>query len=278
METTRDRILQYIEYKGSNKSQFYVKTGLSNGFLDKTTNPGTDKLDKILTAYPDLNLYWLVTGKGEKEVSQKVAPKIASIVAPNDVKSNVPAIFEGPKVVTIDKAGKDNIVFVPIKAAAGYLNGYADPEYIETLPAYRIPGFETGTYRMFEVKGDSMEPTLSEKDKVIGRWVELADVKDSYLHVIVTRERGAVVKRVLNRLKTDGVLVLKSDGNRKLFPDIIVEPDDVLECWRGAGYFSKNLAGPHELYTRLDDVEGRLAIVDDYKQRLEAIEKLLKGK
>jgi phage repressor protein C with HTH and peptisase S24 domain len=253
-------------------------TELWTFFLDKTNNPGSDKLDKILTVYPDLNLYWLITGKGDKEVSQKIAPISASIVAPNDKKNNAPANFEGPKIVTIDRAGKENILFVPIKAAAGYLNGYADPEYIETLPAYRIPGFENGTFRMFEVKGDSMEPTLSEKDKVIGRWVDINDIKDSYLHIIVTKERGAVVKRVLNRLKSDGVLVLKSDGNRKLYPDIIVEPDDVLECWRGAGYFSKNLAGPHELYTRLDDVEGRLAIVDDYKQRLEAIEKLLKGK
>lgn len=58
------RILDFIEYKGIRKSQFYRETGLSNGFLDKVKDIGTSKIEYILKAYPDLNLDWLVLGKG----------------------------------------------------------------------------------------------------------------------------------------------------------------------------------------------------------------------
>src|SRR5690606_5504548 len=46
-----------------------------------------------------------------------------------------------PKVlaITVDNQDNENIEIVPQKAAAGYLNGYADPEYIEELPKFQLP-------------------------------------------------------------------------------------------------------------------------------------------
>lgn len=59
-------------------------------------------------------------------------------------------------VTTVDKTGRDNIVLVPIKAQAGYLQGAQQPEYIEHLPTFWLPGLNHGTYRAFEVSGYSM--------------------------------------------------------------------------------------------------------------------------
>jgi signal peptidase I len=277
VENTRDRILQLIGYKGDNKKQFYEKTGLSNGFLDKTINPGADKLDKILTAYPDANLYWLVTGKGDMIASDKIAPNVAPIIAPNLKIEDTQLSFSAPKIITMSQ-GKENILFVNVKAAAGYLNGYADPEWIEKLQSYRLPGFESGTFRMFEVDGHSMLPTLKSRDRIIGKWCDINDIKDSYVHIVVTKNDGVVVKRVLNRIKKDGVLILKSDGNRYEYPDRIVDPEEVVEVWSGVGKISRDLSGPADLYSRLDDLEGRVAIVDDLKLKLDRFEKLLNGK
>lgn len=64
-----DRILQIVEYKESSKRQFYIKTELSNGFLDKVKDVGASKLEKILNTYPDINPVWLLTGKGEMLIS-----------------------------------------------------------------------------------------------------------------------------------------------------------------------------------------------------------------
>ena len=63
--TSRDRIIQFVEYKKISKNKFYKETGLSNGFLDKNNHPGADKLEQIIYTYPNINPEWLLTGKGE---------------------------------------------------------------------------------------------------------------------------------------------------------------------------------------------------------------------
>ena len=61
---TVQRIQEYIENKGISKYRFYQESGLSNGALDKGENIGSDKCEKILYAFPDLNPDWLLTGRG----------------------------------------------------------------------------------------------------------------------------------------------------------------------------------------------------------------------
>lgn len=61
----KERILQFIEYKRLSKNKFYKETGLSNGILDKQGGISSDSLEKIYCVYPEINLDWLLTGKGE---------------------------------------------------------------------------------------------------------------------------------------------------------------------------------------------------------------------
>lgn len=51
--------------------KFYKDTGLSNRYLDKEGAIGSDKCELIGSYFPDLNLEWLLTGKGSmfREVS-----------------------------------------------------------------------------------------------------------------------------------------------------------------------------------------------------------------
>src|SRR3546814_14975382 len=65
--------------------------------------------------------------------------------------------------ITVDANDRENIELVPVKASAGYLNGYADPEYISELPRFNLPMFKQGSYRAFELKGDSMIPRSEER-------------------------------------------------------------------------------------------------------------------
>ncbi|MER3464797.1 MAG: XRE family transcriptional regulator, partial [Chitinophagaceae bacterium] len=57
--------------------------------------------------------------------------------------------------------GRAEIPFVPVKAAAGYMAGYADPEFIDELNTFTLPMLAGGNYRAFEIVGDSMMPTPS---------------------------------------------------------------------------------------------------------------------
>lgn len=60
----KEKIKQYLEYKGISKNKFYTQTGLSVGFLDSGNSLGVDKLRIIISVYSDINLEWLITGKG----------------------------------------------------------------------------------------------------------------------------------------------------------------------------------------------------------------------
>jgi transcriptional regulator with XRE-family HTH domain len=88
-------------------------------------------------------------------------------------------------VITQDLNGRDNIELVPMKAAAGYLNGYADAEYVKELPRFQLPMLKQGTYRAFEISGDSMLPILP-GTIVIGEYVEnLKQIKSGKTYILV---------------------------------------------------------------------------------------------
>ena len=63
--TTKQKILQYLEVKGISKREFYLKTGLSNGFLDSGKYISTENAEIIISNYPDMSLEWLIMGTGE---------------------------------------------------------------------------------------------------------------------------------------------------------------------------------------------------------------------
>lgn len=162
-----------------------------------------------------------------------------------------------PRVVTVDNNGDDNIIYVPVKARAGYLLGYGDAEFMETLPTFRLPGLSHSTYRMFEVEGLSMAPNILNGDRVIGEWVEkLEDIRDNRVYVIV-HSGGVAVKRVMNRLKDRGKLYLKSDtvAHRLEFPTIEIDPSEIKEVWYSRLKISSDFSEPGEVYQRLGNLE-----------------------
>ena len=176
--------------------------------------------------------------------------------------AKVIALYKGqvqnvPQVVTIEPDGNENIVYVPVKARAGYLLGYGDPEFMESLPTFRLPGLNNATFRMFEVDGPSMVPNIMSGDRIIGEWVDsIENIRDNRVHVVV-HKGGIAVKRVLNRVKERGKIYLKSDTvvHRHEFPTLEIDPEDVSEIWYGRLKLSSDFSEPSEVYHRLADLE-----------------------
>lgn len=71
-----DRIKKIIEYKEISTRQFCLKVGVANGFLDKVKDVGSEKIVKILYAFPDISPEWLLTGNGAMLRGQS-APEVA---------------------------------------------------------------------------------------------------------------------------------------------------------------------------------------------------------
>lgn len=60
----KTRLIQYAKFKELSNNQFTQKAGLSNGYLTVKGPVSTEPLSKISEAFRDLNLEWVMTGKG----------------------------------------------------------------------------------------------------------------------------------------------------------------------------------------------------------------------
>lgn len=141
---------------------------------------------------------------------------------------------------TVDSQNRENIEVVPLKAKAGYKNGFADPEFIKKLPTFQLPIlFNDRKYRMFQISGDSMLP-IPDKSYVITEYVEnWYDIKDGQAYIVLTQDDGLVFKVVENNLRKKKALTLKSLN--PTYEPYEVPVNDVREVWRFCNYMSSEL-------------------------------------
>jgi len=160
--------------KGLSQEEFGAPVDLTRSAISQIESgqmyPSLESIDKIVQYYSTSWNSLVGISKGQKATEIVTSPARTLIT-------------------TVDKSGKDNIVLVPIKAQAGYLQGAQQTEYIEHLPAFWIPGLNHGTFRAFEVSGYSM---LADRtgffpgDIVVGEYVErLEDIKDGFVYILV---------------------------------------------------------------------------------------------
>ncbi|MFL0085255.1 S24 family peptidase [Tenacibaculum maritimum] len=174
-----------------------------------------------------------------------------------------------PQVVAVNTSGNENVVYVPIQARAGYLNGYGDADYIEQLPSFHMPHLTNGTFRCFEVQGNSMVRTFFDGDLVFGKYVEnLGYIKDGRIYIIVSKNDGIVLKRVINRIEERGKLILKSDNKDGNYPTYTINIEEVMEVWYVTMFASKQMPEPVDIYDRLHELESKVVELEEnlYKQ------------
>ena len=131
--------------------------------------------------------------------------------------------------VMVNEMDEDLIDIIPAKASAGYLQGYADPEYIEQLQKIKLPFLPTGTHRAFPISGDSMLP-VKDGSFIVAKFVDnIKEVKNGRTYIVLTKEDGLVYKRVYNKVEEEKALMLHSDN--KVYPPYKVNIENVMELW-----------------------------------------------
>lgn len=134
-------------------------------------------------------------------------------------------------------ADRNVIHFVPVKAAAGYLTGYADSEFLDELNTFTLPMLTGGQYRAFEIIGDSMMPTPS-GSIIVGEKVEsMDDVKNNHAYIVVSRNEGIVYKRIVKNNRTKNKITLVSDNPS--YQPYQVNTEDVIELWQAQVVINK---------------------------------------
>ena len=170
--------------------------------------------------------------------------------------------------VTVNEANEDLIEIIPAKASAGYLEGYADPEYIEQLQKIKLPFLPTGTHRAFPIKGDSMLP-VKDGSFVVAKFVDdITDLKNGRTYIVLTKEDGLVYKRIYTHPEDQTVLVLSSDN--KAYQPYEVKLENILELWEFTCCINTQEYDEKEL--KLSSI---MSMFQDLKVELEAVKKMV---
>ena len=172
--------------------------------------------------------------------------------------------LERRRSLKTDSSNSTAIVsFVPVKAAAGYLAGYADPEFIDELNTFTLPMLAPGEYRAFEIVGDSMLPTPSGSVIVGERVASLKDVKSSNTYIVISNTDGVVYKRIIinddRSVSSIGEkLTLLSDN--PLYEPYQVNTQDIVEIWKAVYIIHK--AGSQPMWN-VDQLAGVVSSLQD---------------
>ncbi len=132
--------------------------------------------------------------------------------------------------VIVDQLGNNSIEIVPQKASMGYLSGYSDPEYIESLQRISLPFLTNGKYRAFPAQGDSMPP-FKDGSYIIGKYVEnIDDLKPNKSYVFVTLNDGISYKRFISGNKKSITVA----ANNSFYQPYDIPLGEVVEIWQYA--------------------------------------------
>lgn len=128
---------------------------------------------------------------------------------------------------------KEGISFIPISAQAGYPKRIIEPMFKNSLQKIFIPGmpYRGENYRIWEVEGNSMEPTFKEgfyvlTEKVDPPWER---IKEHYAYVVVTQD-DVFLKR-LKKSKTQTNAWAAISDNEELYPPFLIPLEEVKELW-----------------------------------------------
>ena len=288
-----ERILQITECYGISVNEFSKSVGVSNGYFAKqranNANVGSRILEKIVRRYPEIDTSWLLTGEGEifKTKSTKKA------INAND--GNFDGLFDGKRKVQktpsntpskkivrdlaeslSDKlkgssGGYIEVPLVDIEAAAG--GGAPNADFIEEAENIRFPlsllHHATGKLLCINVVGESMEPTLFDGSLVVIRLIDRSQwgsIRSGDVYVITDREGATYIKRVRNKLRSQGVLIMTSDNpDQRRYKPFERAEDEILNVWAVELVISNNIPPSDR---EIDDLRDQ---IDDLRTMIERL-------
>lgn len=205
-------------YRMGKQSSVITKQKISN--IEKgNIEVSSEVLASFFATYKDVNPEYILTGNGKmlKTESENMPSSIMEdkiVLQNHNVKND--------EIVNIIDSSVMLVPLVNQYAHAGYMSGYADEEYVETLP--KIPWIVDkeykGRYISFEVKGDSMDDGLKHSyeqgDILLCREIN-PDYWKCKLHihqwdafVIVHKTEGIVVKQIIDHDVENGIITVHS--------------------------------------------------------------------
>ena len=235
----KDRILLFIKAKGITTKRFEEICSLSNGYVSSIRKGlGVEKLNNVLTAFPDINREWLLFGEGsmlKSSVPQIVTGANSGIVAQN----NSGNVYNSAASQQPSDEQTDEIPVIPrqlYEAADVDVFEYISENEVPTSP--RVEQFPKHDL-YYNVYGDEMVPDFRPGDKLAISAYEIGKenkVIDGRVYVIDTKYNGLLL-RVLR--KADGGF--RAIPRNEYYSEEFIEAEDVVRVFRVLGLIRTNV-------------------------------------
>ena len=211
--TVKQRLIEYLGYKGVGQVKFAKNVGLSNGFVHNIVNSIQPKtIDKITKYYTDLNAAWLLTGEGE--------------------------MLKDPALHKATPCENGNILYYPNVDGSMGDTTFCDEPDERTCLKMVIPGYEDCTHAV-NVWGDSMSPLIESGQIIVMKLWEESFFDWGNIYFIVTKGGYRTTKRVYPSDR-EGFVQLRSENAAK-HPPFEIERADIARCFLVKGWICRSV-------------------------------------
>lgn len=226
MDGINERFFRITDSLGlTNKKMVEMAEGISKQSISNAKggrNTVPIKLMQALSKQYNVDINYIITGEGEPFIKANV--------------SNVEAV--GAYI-------SDNLVrvpYVPVSATASFIDSLYDVNY--EMDTYSLVPEKDELldekYMVFQVNGDSMEPTIPDGSKILAHKIDESQWENADGVVVVVYGKVLTVKRIKkNALYLDNLLVLKADNHKH--GEMDVERREIRGMWKVKRIVSLNI-------------------------------------
>lgn len=221
-DTLYHRVILLCKDLKISKREFEEKCGLSNGFFKlEKRSIGSDKVKNIVDSFPNLNIDWLLYGKGEVYKDRN---------RHHDSQHYLNEVILNDSVINYDKKG---VPYFNVDFILGYdiieNNKNINPDYYIDFPEFNAADC------WVNITGKSMEPTLWHGDKISIRLLEDWNTYILYgeIYAIVTNQYRTVKIIRKSKLGEDylRLVPISEDFDEQDLPkSVILKMFSVLGC------------------------------------------------
>lgn len=217
---TKDRLLQFLKYAEMGQTAFENKVGWSRGHISKIKGAvGSDMIAKIAESFPELNIDWLITGKGN--MLKKETDQLVKINAEGDELKGVP-------------------YYENVEATCGIISQFND--YPETPTFFINYEHFNDCTAYIPVVGDSMYPQYCAGEIVaVKRIFNLDIIQWGEAYFVVTNENSNSLKTIkqVHWCEDPSKIILRA-SNPNYKGDTLIDKADIISMFIIKGKIKRN--------------------------------------
>lgn len=234
--TIKERLKKYCEHRHTTIGTFCRMTEISGSYFNQVKERVSVDIQRRIKEskmYPDLNLEWLNTGKGEM-----LLPTVQAAVMPPYPVENVEEVAQPSAVATIEQPPivPDKVVRDPNITVLEWVDSR---ESDHSQSAFNIASIVKRTKCVVQMNNNAMASALYQNEYVFLKpFAEDSEIIDGEIYGIETRARGILIRFVYD----DGDYYLTRPKNTREYGDIRIAKREVVERYHIVFHGSTHLS------------------------------------